>query len=296
MNIQKLEYLIVISEEQNFSRAAQKLFVSQPALSKSLTALESELGFPLIERHHDGLRPTPEGLIYINAAKKMVAIKNEMEEQISQLAQNKVYPPVRIGVNNATAIAEMMLFMVNQHQLEMPVFFDVDSVECTKMLQQGQLDIASLILPDGIPNDLECIMTEPDCFVVVVPNTPEYDFINLTYIETIPISALNGVKAIQCRPDSGLGIMAARYLEENNVQFNYTCSISVLSAIMKAVESGAGITLMHQSMTTWNSSYKIYALDPPMHYNHFLCIKKGMSMTPKIKRILKLLWGLEIPK
>lgn len=131
--------------------------------------------------------------------------------------------------------------MVNQMQIEMPVFFDVDSVECTKMLQKGQLDIASLSLPAGLPDDLECIMTEPDSLVIVVPNTPEFDYINLKYTDTIPITALNGVKAIQCRPESGLGIMTSRYLAENEVQFHYVCSISVLSAIMLAIESGAAL-------------------------------------------------------
>ncbi len=184
--------------------------------------------------------------------------------------------------------------MVNQMQIEMPVFFDVDSVECTKMLQKGQLDIASLSLPAGLPDDLECIMTEPDSLVIVVPNTPEFDYINLKYTDTIPITALNGVKAIQCRPESGLGIMTSRYLAENEVQFHYVCSISVLSAIMLAIESGAGITLMHRTIARENAAYKVYTPEPAMYYVHYLCIRKGVEITPKMRRVLKVLWGLEI--
>lgn len=294
MNLNKLEYLIAISEEGNLSRAAEKLYVSQPALSKALAALEQDLGVMLMERRYANLVPTPEGRIYIDAARKMIAVRNEVNEKIAQIAQNKVYPPVRIGINNSTAIAEMMLFMVSQMQIEMPVFFDVDSVECTKMLQKGQLDIASLSLPDGLPDDLECILTEPDSLVIVVPNTPEFDYINLKYTDTIPIAALNGVKAIQCRPESGLGIMIARYLAENNVQFHYVCSISVLSAIMLAIESGAGITLMHRTIARESPAYKVYTPEPPMSYEHYLCIRKGTEITPKMRRVLKVLWGAEV--
>ena len=294
MNLHKLEYLVAISEEGNLTRAAEKLYVSQPALSKALSALEGELGILLMERRYAKLIPTPEGRIYIEAAKKMIAVRNEVNERIAQIAQNKVYPPVRVGINNSTAIAEMMLFMVDQMQIEMPVFFDVDSVECTKMLQKGQLDIASLSLPNGIPDDLECIMTEPDALVIVVPDTPEFDYINLQYTDTIPITALHGTKAIQCRPDSGLGIMVARYLSESGVQFNYVCSISVLSAIMLAIESGAGIALMHRTLARESTAYKVYTPDPPMYYVHYLCIRKRAELTPKIRRVLKLLWGLEL--
>lgn len=291
MNLNKLEYLIAICQEGNLSRAAEKLYVSQPALSKALAALEEELGVALMERQYGKMIPTPEGRIYIEAAKKMIAVRNEVNEKIAQIAQNKVDPPVRVGINNSTAIAEMMLFMVEQMQIEMPVFFDVDSVECTKMLQKGQLDIASLSLPNGLPEDLECIMTEPDSLVIVVPNTPEFDYINLKYIDRIPISSLNGAKAVQCRPESGLGIMAARYLEENGVQFHYVCSISVLSAIMLALESGAGITLMHRTIVRESPAYKVYTPEPEKYYEHYLCIRKGMEITPKMRRVLKVLWG-----
>ncbi len=94
MNLNKLEYLIAISEEGNLSRAAKKLYVSQPALSKALASLEQELGIALMERRYASLVPTPEGRIYIEAARKMLAVRNEVNEKIAQFAQNKVYPPV----------------------------------------------------------------------------------------------------------------------------------------------------------------------------------------------------------
>ena len=294
MNLNKLEYLIAIADEGTLSGAAKRLYVSQPALSKALAALEAELGFPLIERCSSRLVPTPEGKLYIEASKKMLAIKAEVDERISQIAQNKVYPPVRIGINNSTAIADMMLFMVNQMPLELPIFFDVDSAECTTMLQKGQLDIASMLLPGDLPDDLECIMTEPDSLVIVVPTTPNFDYINLSYTDTIPIKDLNGAMAIQSRPESGLGALSIRYLEANHVSLNYVLSINVLSAIMLALERGVGLTLMHRSNVRENPAYRVYVPDPPMNYEHFLCIRKNAELSPNAKRILKLLWGLEL--
>lgn len=294
MNLNKLEYFIAISEEGNLSNAARKLYVSQPALTKALASLERELGMRLMERRHDALVLTPKGQLYLEAARKMVAVKSEVDEKIAQIAQNRIYPPIRIGINNSASIARMMALMVNQMQTEMPIFFDVDSVECTEMLRNGQLDICCLSLPDGIPADFETLFTHSDSLSIVVPTTPEFDYINMNYTDKIPIQALDGAKAVQCRPESGLGITCTRYLAQHHVRLNYVCSITVLSAVMLAVGNGTGLTLIHRSFVSDNSSYKAYIPDPPVFYEHSLCIRKGAERTSKMKRVLKLLWNLDL--
>lgn len=294
MNLNSLEYLAAIAEEGNLTRAAKKLYVSQPALTKALSSLERKLGFPLMDRERNAMVLTPEGRVYMEAAQKMLSIKSEVDEKIAQIAQNKIYPPVRIGINNSASIARMMSLMVNQMQTEMPVFFDVDSVECIEMLRKGQLDICSLSLPDGIPDDFQVLTNMPGSLTIAVPSTPEFDYINMNYTDTIPIQALDGAKAVQCRPQSGLGIMCSRYLAAHNVHLNYVCSITVLSAVMLAVARGTGLTLIHDSFATGSSDYKTYVPDPPVHYEHSLCIRKGAEITPKMKRVLKILWNIDV--
>ena len=78
------------------------------------------------------------------------------------------------------------------------------------------------------------------------------------------------------------------------MQFHYVCSISVLSAIMLAIESGAGITLMHRTIARESTAYKVYTPQPAMSYEHYLCMRKGAEITPKLRRVLKVLWGVDI--
>ena len=162
MELHNLEYVIAIYEQGGISKAAQKLYLTQPALSKSLLQLEHQLGLRLFNRRRDKLIPTPEGKLYIEAARKMVAVKNETNERIYQIVNNTVYPQVRIGINNSAAIARLILRMVDQMQTETPVFFDVDSVECTRMIIDGQLDIVNMTYPDGVPDELECLFVDPE--------------------------------------------------------------------------------------------------------------------------------------
>ncbi|MGB3484739.1 MAG: LysR family transcriptional regulator [Mycobacterium sp.] len=69
MNLRQLQYFVAVVEEGSFTRAAQRLFVAQPSLSKQVAALESELGGALIERLPRGVRLTPAGRAFLPGAR-----------------------------------------------------------------------------------------------------------------------------------------------------------------------------------------------------------------------------------
>ena len=69
MNLRQLQYFVAVVDEGSFTRAAQRLYVAQPSLSKQLAALEAELGGPLIERLHRGIRLTPAGKAFLPEAR-----------------------------------------------------------------------------------------------------------------------------------------------------------------------------------------------------------------------------------
>jgi DNA-binding transcriptional LysR family regulator len=69
MNLRQLQYFVTVVDEGNFTRAAQRLYVAQPSLSKQLAALEAELGGPLIERLARGIRLTPSGKAFLPEAR-----------------------------------------------------------------------------------------------------------------------------------------------------------------------------------------------------------------------------------
>lgn len=73
-----LEYLIAIVDEQSLSRAAERCFLAQPALSRHLRSVEEMVGMSLFTREHNRLRPTSAGTIFVNNARNMLRIENEM--------------------------------------------------------------------------------------------------------------------------------------------------------------------------------------------------------------------------
>ena len=73
-----MEYLISIVEEQSLSRAAERHFLAQSALSRHLRGVEEMVGTPLFTREHNRLRPTSAGTIFVNNARNILRIETEM--------------------------------------------------------------------------------------------------------------------------------------------------------------------------------------------------------------------------
>lgn len=73
-----MEYLIAIVEEHSLSRAADRFFLAQSALSRHLRSVEAMVGTPLFTREHNRLRPTSAGTIFVNNTRNILRIENEM--------------------------------------------------------------------------------------------------------------------------------------------------------------------------------------------------------------------------
>ena len=71
MDTKQIEYILKIAEEGNITHAAEKLFLTQPALNQQLLRLEKELGTRLFVRSRTDWRPTEAGMVYLENARKM---------------------------------------------------------------------------------------------------------------------------------------------------------------------------------------------------------------------------------
>src|SRR3954447_17485323 len=77
MTLKQLEYLIAVAEEGSFTRAAERLFVTQPALSHQIKALEETVGGALLERRPNAVQLTPMGRAFLPHASAAVRAADE---------------------------------------------------------------------------------------------------------------------------------------------------------------------------------------------------------------------------
>lgn len=96
MTNDKLNYLIMLTEEKNVTKAAKRLFITQPTLTTYITNLETNLGFKIFDRSRNPVILTPAGKIYIEKMKRMLADERMLVENLRkfELAQDEI----KIGI------------------------------------------------------------------------------------------------------------------------------------------------------------------------------------------------------
>lgn len=85
MNLQQLRHFVAVVEHGHFARAAEAIHLSQPALSRSIQALEQQLGCTLIDRHSRGISLTAHGELVLEHARRLLAGSRALKNAVEQL-------------------------------------------------------------------------------------------------------------------------------------------------------------------------------------------------------------------
>ena len=96
MTLDQLNYLLVLAEEQNVTRAAQRLYITQPTLTTFITKLERELGTKLFDRSRNPVRPTKNGELYLKKMQELLLAEQQLKEELRY--QDSGRQRLRIGL------------------------------------------------------------------------------------------------------------------------------------------------------------------------------------------------------
>lgn len=88
VTLQQMEAMIFLVEERSFSRAAGRMLLTQPALTKQISRLEDCLGVKVVNRSRDGVTLTPEGKILYDAARRIIRLRREAGDKIHRLYEH----------------------------------------------------------------------------------------------------------------------------------------------------------------------------------------------------------------
>ena len=142
MDIRVLRYFLAVAREQSFSTAAERLFLSQPTLSRQLKELEDELGKTLLVRSNKGVTLTEEGMILRKRAEEIVELMDKTEQEVRQ-SNDSVSGTVYIGAGETYAIK---LIADTAHHLKADYpdihysFFSGNGTDVMEKLERGLMD------------------------------------------------------------------------------------------------------------------------------------------------------------
>jgi DNA-binding transcriptional LysR family regulator len=169
----ELRYFVAVAEELHFGRAAQRLGMAQPPLSRSIAQLERRLGTTLLERTRSGVTLTGPGAVLLEEARAALDAIAAAERRTRRAAHAAEGKPAVVLVAKAGASTELVAKLLDTYAAE-PDAVGVDVILCGpgqqgQMLREGQADVALLHAPfDSLAGlDYEALSTEGQ--VVLLP-------------------------------------------------------------------------------------------------------------------------------
>jgi DNA-binding transcriptional LysR family regulator len=159
----QLRCFLAVAEDLHFGRAAQRMNMTQPPLSRQIQLLEHELGVELFERSSRAVKLTPSGRTFLPEAKQMLRLAEGAVVSAKRVARGEV-GPVTLGFTAGSSHA-FIPKLVATAMKEMPdvdlVLREMDSATQMEALTAGRLDAGTVRLPvDRRGMELACVMRE----------------------------------------------------------------------------------------------------------------------------------------
>jgi LysR family transcriptional regulator, benzoate and cis,cis-muconate-responsive activator of ben and cat genes len=142
MELRQLRNFVAVAEQGNISRAAKSIFLTQPALSRQIKALEDEVGQCLLERQAHSIRLTPIGEALLQEARQLLQHADEVLERVRSTGRG-----LRLRVGYAPSLAAGMLSVAvgnftQAHPKTHVELFDLSTEEMLAGLERDKLDVA----------------------------------------------------------------------------------------------------------------------------------------------------------
>lgn len=152
MELRVLNYFLMVAREENITRAANLLHMTQPTLSRQLMQLEEELGVKLFERSSHNIILTEEGMLLKRRAKEMISLADKTKQELKK-NEDIMIGEISIGSGELNAMGLLSEIMCNFRKKQSQIQFDIYSGNADgikERLENGLLDFGLLLEPVDI--------------------------------------------------------------------------------------------------------------------------------------------------
>jgi DNA-binding transcriptional LysR family regulator len=291
MELRHLNYFVAVAEELNFSRAALRLYISQPALSRQIKNLEEELSVLLFLRQSDGLKLTEAGTIFLEQAKDILARSDVAMQTVKAYSINTDEPLV-IGYI-PTILQSFLGETLHKFSLAYPQvpirFHEMPPSEQVKVLRNRKIDIAFMGNP---PDELE-----PEFTVKCVKQVPIYALLP----ETHPLANQSSIDLRDVACEKFIG-MSEETFPGRNARIRDTCHKAGFTpnlhlfadshaSMIALVAAGQGVALMPKEAEALPHPKVVFMpLHHPIYYARSTAVWRKETPTKSLDKFLKILF------
>ena len=244
MDLSQLEIFLSIAEEKSFSRAAEKMLRTQPAISIAIKRLEEELGEPLFDRSSKNGALTEAGKILLSYAQRMLNLRDEAKEAVGEL-RGMFRGRLTIGANESTSLyllPPLLLEYRKRHpNIKIEVFRNV-SEKIPLEVQERNLDFGFLSY-DPMNPQLQSIEIHRDELTLVVP--PKH---RLAKLKQIAVKDLAEEQFVAHNVKTPSRTKIFELFAQNRTPLNICIELATLETIKEFVLLNAGIVLTRETI------------------------------------------------
>lgn len=241
----KLDTLLLVAEKRNFTRAAQALSLTQPAVSHHISQLEQELGVRLFVRGNGDLMLTPEGETVLRYVRRMKALEKKMAEELQEAGRRLTR--LRIGITHtaeSSIVAEVLARYTNENP-GITITIVTDNINnLYDMLENFELDLAVVEGRSTRP-ELSALMLDTDYLVCVLANTHP-----LSHSSMITLDEIRQEKLILRLPNSETRVRfesALAAIGESIADFQVILEVDNVATIKDLIRKNLGISILARS-------------------------------------------------
>ena len=283
MEIRTLRYFLAVAREENMSRAAEHLHVTQPTLSKALKALEDELGKKLFIRHSFSIALTEEGVLLRNRAEDLISMADKIEKEfltLDDITGGDIYFGLAESYQIRYLAREIRTFKETYPDLQYHITSG-DTEQVTEKLDKGLLDFAVICeIPDERKYNY-IIFPEADYFGAAVPTSSalaEKECITAQNLAGQPLFCSEQSWENDIRPWAG-DLFPQLHLE-GSFRLSYNGSMFAKEGL------GILLTLNNLIDTSPENGLVFRPLSPRLELKMYLIWNKYQSFTPIAERFL----------
>lgn len=295
MDSKYMHYILALAETGNMTKAAQKLYISQPTLSQFLSKYEKELGTPLFDHTKKAYTLTPAGEVYVKYAKKILRLTRLLEDELKDLKKSvrlnlatsstqdlkmlscilgdfkKLYPDILFSMNNGSTGAMERLICSGDVDMAFVPVGDTERETFHCQIIETKEEEVLFVAPQHLPfcreltgNRIHAL--DRDTFFDAFHDTP--------FILHQTGSCINGVEN-QLFQALGMEPMAA---------FRSNLSPSIID--MASNKIGSGFIPCSEAILGKPVIY--FSLQPQLSHTHAVIYRKDLLITPPLKYLISL--------
>ena len=287
LDFRAFSYVYEIYETGSITRAAENLYISQPALTQYLNSLERNLGKKLLNRHRGHCEFTDEGHRYVTIAeaarKTDRGFRTELDTHLRRTSHK-----IRIALSRQTG--SLMISRVLSTFLEEFSDIQIDITEADtdrarELLLKDAVDMAILVVPGLSGGSLKYTEIYREELKLITPPG-----LKRKYPGPVSLESLDGERFILQQEFTAVQHIVSAALNRHNCSPDVICRINLFRAMANMVASGAGIALLPEhAISDYGSDCHVVSLEPPIYYYLVYAIHDEERCSEAMRRLMELL-------